>query len=134
MFCPVCNEYITESGLIKTKIKSFEGTDIEYDAKCPACEEDIGRMSWGKLTLPPHLAARQMGNEEPPGEAEPQEAASGEDGEAPYFSWGEDEEEDNEEDEPEDGDGTPEPHGYFCPHCGRDLPEDLSQLPRKSRY
>ncbi len=62
MFCPNCNGFITESSLIKSRVKKFENADIEYEARCPLCSVKIGVMFWGKLNVAQelqHKIARQ---------------------------------------------------------------------------
>jgi hypothetical protein len=59
MFCPFCSSYLSEMQLTKTNARYMPGTrdPVEYDARCPACDKDIGRMSWGKLEPTPEAAA-----------------------------------------------------------------------------
>jgi hypothetical protein len=67
MFCPFCSVYLTEAKLTKTNAKYMPGTrdPVEYDARCPACDKDIGRMSWGKLEATPEAAAAAARAEKP---------------------------------------------------------------------
>lgn len=75
MFCPKCSAYLMEKDLIKTNVKYAPGNvAIEYEAQCPSCHVDMGRVSWGQLTANPDIerelakekeavAARRAANE-----------------------------------------------------------------------
>jgi uncharacterized protein with PIN domain len=53
--------------LIKTNAKYMPGTrdPVEYDARCPACNKEIGRMSWGKLEITQEAASAESLYKEP---------------------------------------------------------------------
>lgn len=129
MFCPNCHAFMNESHLIKSNAKVMSDVAVEYDAVCPNCKVHIGRMFWGELRLAPGLTAyepfrlkqEQMETDEP--EPAGEEPATEEE---PFFEDFASEEERFAEDE-----SIPSPtrRSYFCPHCGKILPDDLSQLP-----
>lgn len=108
MFCPNCSAYLTEMDLIKSNARyiSSQSAPIEYDARCPACHEAIGRMSWGHLTVSPQLELKLAKTQE---EDAPQEKNVAEEHPAPA-----------PEQQPDR-----EPAGKVCPHCGKPLPEDF---------
>jgi DNA-directed RNA polymerase subunit M/transcription elongation factor TFIIS len=97
MFCPYCSSYLTEAQLTKTNAKFMPGsrTPVEYDARCPACHREIGRMSWGKLEIKREVVNIEDFEEEPeeeieiPAESEPAQPVK------------------------------------LCPHCGKPLPADF---------
>lgn len=95
MFCPKCSAYVTEKELIKTDVKYAPGNvPIEYDAICPHCRVDMGRVSWGQLTVDPALEAKLKKEAE---RANPPE--------------------------PDNSNAAPVSAGKTCPHCGKPLPE-----------
>ncbi len=97
MFCPKCTAYLTEKDLIKTDVKYAPGNvPIEYDAICPQCRVDMGRVSWGQLKVDPELQKKLDAEAAKTARASaPAEVAA-----------------------PQTQD-----HGKSCPHCGKPLPE-----------
>lgn len=128
MFCPNCHVYMGEAHLIKSNAKVMSDIAVEYDAKCPNCKTHIGRMFWGELRVAPGLTPYQpIDYHRPPEEPEPpEEETAAEPTEEPFFQ-----EELTEEDRFAEDPSIPSPQrrSYFCPHCGKILPDDLSQLP-----
>lgn len=59
MFCPACSAYLSERDVIKTGVKYAPGNiPVEYEAQCPKCSADMGKVSWGQLTVNPELASK----------------------------------------------------------------------------
>lgn len=58
MFCPQCNSYLTEDDIIKKNAKYTPdgAVAVEYDARCPRCNVEMGKISWGQFTVNPGLA------------------------------------------------------------------------------
>lgn len=151
MICPICLSFMFEKDLVKSKIKKWQDIDIEYEARCPACGEYIGKMYWGKIQLRPDLVERYGETLDPHdhGTGLLDSAGAGP-VEEPYFVEGP-----YFEETPEYGDGVHEPgeyepgpdnpsaaggaatwtmeqmSGHYCPHCGGDLPNDINLLPRR---
>lgn len=72
MICPGCGENLLISQLVKTNVRGFKNVDIVYDALCPVCRTEIGRMFWGEMILnQPEAAAEPHAHGE---QAEPQDA------------------------------------------------------------
>lgn len=98
MFCPKCSAYLTERDLIKTNVKYAPGNiAVEYEAQCPRCYVEMGRVSWGQLTVNPELERevakeKAAANDAAAPSAAPQPAAA--------------------------------PSAKHCPHCGKPLPAD----------
>lgn len=120
MFCPSCSSYLHELQLIKSNAKYMPGTrePVEYDARCPVCNKEIGRMSWGQLTVNPEL---EIAEETVAPAAEPDEEAVSEASEA-----AEAQQDDAPPSEPSPDDAPPpeqENAAKLCPHCGLPLPE-----------
>lgn len=125
MFCPSCSSYLFELQLIKSNAKYMPGTrePIEYDARCPVCNKEIGRMSWGQLTIAPGLERKREaisleGLEDGELDLEEEAAPTPEEelaGVAPEIV----------ETETEAPPAPKKPPVLkFCPHCGKPLPED----------
>ncbi len=124
MFCPNCNAYLQEDHLIKKNMKKFDNAVIEYDARCPACNEEIGHMFWGVFTPAEHLqpqaehpSAPPPLQEAPPPESpkmppappqQQQESAASKD---IHLSWPQ----------------PPESEVCTCPHCGKPLPKEYKK-------
>lgn len=73
MFCPKCSAYLTEKDLIKTEVKYAPGNvPVEYVATCPNCRVEMGKVSWGQLTVDPELE-KELAKAKPA--AEPAEKA-----------------------------------------------------------
>lgn len=99
MFCPKCSAYLTEKDLLKTEVKYAPGNvPIEYQATCPNCRVEMGKVSWGQLTVDPELEktlAREKAMQgEKPADAETPAASA-----------------------------APAEAAKVCPHCGKALPE-----------
>lgn len=110
LFCPSCHNMVTEIMLIKSNARFMPGNNapVEYDARCPFCKEEIGRMSWGQLTIPPELKEKfdaAHGNAAGRGKLADTDRR-------PVPA------------EPESGEGQ-ESGVKRCPHCGGILPEDI---------
>lgn len=98
MFCPKCSAYLSERDLIKTNVKYAPGNiAVEYEAQCPRCYVEMGRVSWGQLTVNPEIeceAAKEKATAAAQS-ADPQPAA-------PH--------------------STATNSDKRCPHCGKPLP------------
>lgn len=120
MFCPNCNVYLQENHLIKKNVKKFDNAIIEYDARCPACNEEIGHMFWGVFTPAQHLQSKaEQLPDPPPSPQEPPKAfpavppqqqptAAGE----IHLNWPQ----------------PSEPEVCTCPHCGKLLPKEYKKV------
>lgn len=101
MQCPKCGSYTTEKEIQKTDVKYAPGNVIiEYTAQCPHCHVEMGRVSWGQLTVNPDIE-RMIAEEK---RAATREHAHREihDAEPP----------------------APASDSKLCPHCGKPLPAD----------
>ena len=107
MFCPSCENYLTETQLIKTNLMQDTNTVFGYDANCPLCEQYIGKMFWGKLTVAEEFA--KQSNDVGEGEISQAEETI-KSNHPPY----------------------PPPSYYYCPHCNQPLPEDKDEIPYKA--
>lgn len=137
MVCPSCNTYLPEEDLIKTNVKMYGGTAVDYDARCPLCNRAIGHMFWGEFSpLPqfrhnwkPLLGNRGRPDEEaagpPPRRPEPAEAAAEEGEELQREALTDLLEEEPFFEEVSLRDLPGGPARYYCPHCGKTLPEVL---------
>lgn len=113
MDCPRCGKYVARGRFIKKNTKTLGNTDVIYDAFCPYCGAEFGRMFWGELIPSAELEAVLLKR----AEAEQQ---TGTMKEAPL----------------EDAQDTEvirvgERLTYICPHCGQELPGGLETLPVK---
>lgn len=100
MFCPKCSAYLTEKILIKTEVKYAPGNvPIEYQATCPNCRVEMGKVSWGQLTVDPEL-------EKELAKAPPAQDKGTDDAAVPASVPA----------------AAPQ---KTCPHCGKPLPEDI---------
>lgn len=133
MFCPKCGVFLNETDLIQRNIKMMGNVPVEYDARCPNCNIEIGKMHWGKFTIDPELAEtnyrerpplREKNLIPPPPELRtilrPRKSAA----ESPETEPGEEDDSLAEGGEPEDA-REDEPTVKICPHCGKPLPEDF---------
>jgi hypothetical protein len=123
MFCPKCSSYLTEDDIIKKNIKYTPDGDapVEYEAICPRCSADMGRMSWGQFTVNPGLAATPAQYEvritdyarppKPP-KRKKQSAKSAVEKTLPAP-------------EPPDAPPAEASSVKYCPHCGLPLPENF---------
>lgn len=96
MFCPKCSAYLTEKDLIKTEVKYAPGNvPIEYQAMCPHCRVEMGKISWGQLTVNPELEKELAKSNLAKNNGDGNTAA------------------------------TAAAPGKVCPHCGKPLPADI---------
>ncbi len=110
MLCPNCARNLTPDSVIKVDVKGINDVDIVYDAICPYCYVEIGRMYWGELILNKSMPETAwIKTYKQPGQTKPEPVETG-------------------ETMPED---TITRVTRICPHCGGDLPEDLNSLPIK---
>lgn len=127
MFCPNCSVYLQEQHLIKKNVKRFDNIEIEYDARCPACEVEIGHMFWGTLTPAEHLPGQVRPSPIPPQPQEdapappspPREGApvGAEPGKV-SLDWPQ----------------PSNPDACACPHCHKPLPSEYQRIdPPKTR-
>jgi len=154
MFCPNCFAYVTESAILKRKVKSYNDADIEYEAFCPDCHEQMGVMSWGKLQVCSDLKERYeqflvdngylAGPEQQP-EVEQEtpyldpplpdmptpiyDEENMHNADDQYDDWKQEQQSYSSAYPPS---YTPDQlSGHYCPHCGHDLPNDINLLPRR---
>lgn len=106
MFCPGCSAYLSEKDIIKTMVKYAPGNvAVEYDAQCPNCSVDMGKVSWGQLTPNPELLIKKQKPTEPLTRKQMAEASRSE-AEASRSE-------------------SESSRTKTCPHCGKPLPEDF---------
>lgn len=120
MFCPKCGILLNEASLIKKNLRYAPGNvPIEYDARCPNCSVEMGRVFWGKLTVHPDLADSKFAHETESTERTlippPPEPRTTRRTNAKAAQEAESEPEQQQE---------PPIQQKLCPHCGMPLPED----------
>lgn len=108
MICPACGTILSQSQLLKVNVKGMDNVDIVYDAICPVCRVEMGKMFWGNFTPNPALA-----------EGKNQPSRTGARHRPPIRVRTASDSKEN----------WPQKNIHICPHCGKDLPEDISQLP-----
>lgn len=131
MVCPSCNTYLPEEDLIKTNVKMYGGTAVDYDARCPLCSNAIGHMFWGEFIPLPHLRSkwkpliRAQSPQSAAGEAEPEEPEQPTVLLPPEPSPPDLLEEEPFLEEVSLGGLPAGPAKFYCPHCGKTLPDVL---------
>lgn len=128
MFCPKCGVYLVENDLLQRNVKySMGNVAVEYDARCPNCKEEIGKMSWGKFTIHPELSETRFRMEAPEEDGSlippPPELRTVLRKRAPANPR-----QQPQPEQPSPADTAPEPPTLpevrVCPHCGRPWPEE----------
>jgi ssDNA-binding Zn-finger/Zn-ribbon topoisomerase 1 len=123
MFCPNCHAYVEENHLLKKNVKKFENVVIEYDARCPACREEIGHMYWGVFTPAQRFRLKEGSLSAPSSPAPPPEASP------PFPAENVPVAKEIQLNWPQ----SSPPEACTCPHCGKLLPKEYKKVGPDSR-